>query len=899
MSEVEEKKIVAANPADDDDDEDIDQLIIDLQSHHGDAADDDEEAEEEHAAGAARVVPEDQLQTDPNSGLSSDEVSRRRKKWGLNQMSEENESLIIKFIMFFVGPIQFVMELAAILAAGLSDWVDFGVICGLLGLNAAVGFIQEYQAGSIVEELKKTLANTAVVIRDGHLVEIPANELVPGDILHLEDGTVVPADGRIVTEDCFLQIDQSAITGESLAVDKHYGDACFSSSTVKTGEGFMIITATGDNTFVGRAAALVNQAAGGTGHFTEVLNGIGTILLVLVIVTLLLVWTACFYRTDKIVKIMRYTLAITIIGVPVGLPAVVTTTMAVGAAYLAKKKAIVQKLSAIESLAGVEILCSDKTGTLTKNKLSLHEPYTVEGVAADDLMLTACLAASRKKKGLDAIDKAFLKSLINYPVAKNLLTKYKVLEFHPFDPVSKKVTALVESPEGQKITCVKGAPLFVLKTVEEDHALSEEVRENYENKVAELASRGFRALGVARKIEDQQWEILGVMPCMDPPRDDTAQTVAEARRLGLRVKMLTGDAVGIAKETCRQLGLGTNIYDAERLGLGGMGGDMSGSELGDFVENADGFAEVFPQHKYNVVEILQNRGYLVAMTGDGVNDAPSLKKADTGIAVEGATDAARSAADIVFLAPGLSAIIDALKTSRQIFHRMYSYVVYRIALSLHLEIFLGLWIAILDRSLDIDLVVFIAIFADVATLAIAYDNAPFSPKPVKWNLPRLWGMSIILGVILAVGSWICLTTMFLPRGGIIQNFGSIDGVLFLEISLTENWLIFITRAVGPFWSTVPSWQLAGAVFGVDVIATMFCLFGWWSDNWTDIVTVVKIYVWSLGVFFSMAGAYYLMSESEAFDNFMNGRKKEHAGSRSLEDFLAAMNRVSTQHETDK
>jgi len=247
MSEVEEKKIVSQQ--DEDEDEDIDQLIIDLQSHHGDA-DDEEEEEEEHVAGAARVVPEDQLQTDPNVGLSSDEVSKRRKKWGLNQMSEENESLIIKFVMFFVGPIQFVMELAAILAAGLADWVDFGVICGLLGLNAAVGFIQEYQAGSIVDELKKTLANTAVVIRDGHLTEIPANELVPGDILHLEDGTVVPADGRIVTEDCFLQIDQSAITGESLAVDKHYGDACFSSSTVKTGEGFMIITSTGDNTFV-------------------------------------------------------------------------------------------------------------------------------------------------------------------------------------------------------------------------------------------------------------------------------------------------------------------------------------------------------------------------------------------------------------------------------------------------------------------------------------------------------------------------------------------------------------------------------------------------------------------------------------------------------------------------
>lgn len=893
MSETHEKPL---DPKiEEDEDEDIDQLVLDLQSHHALGDDDDEEGNDDQQ-GSFIQVPEELLKTDPQTGLTDEEVTKRRKKYGPNQMAEEKENLFLKFIMFFVGPIQFVMEAAAILAAGLGDWVDFGVICALLLLNACVGFVQEYQAGSIVDELKKTLANSAFVVRNGQLVEVPSAEVVPGDILQLEDGTVIPADGRIVSEECLLQVDQSAITGESLAVDKKNGDSCYSSSTVKTGEAFMVVTSTGDNTFVGRAAALVNKAGAGTGHFTEVLNGIGTTLLVFVIATLLVVWTACFYRTVRIVPILRYTLAITIIGVPVGLPAVVTTTMAVGAAYLAKKQAIVQKLSAIESLAGVEILCSDKTGTLTKNKLSLHEPYTVEGVEPDDLMLTACLAASRKKKGLDAIDKAFLKSLINYPRAKAALTKYKVVEFQPFDPVSKKVTAIVESPEGERIICVKGAPLFVLKTVEDDHPIPEDIHENYQNTVAEFASRGFRSLGVARKRGEGHWEILGIMPCMDPPRDDTAQTVNEARRLGLRVKMLTGDAVGIAKETCRQLGLGTNIYDADRLGLGG-GGDMAGSEIADFVENADGFAEVFPQHKYNAVEILQSRGFLVAMTGDGVNDAPSLKKADTGIAVEGATDAARSAADIVFLAPGLSAIIDAIKTSRQIFHRMYAYVVYRIALSLHLELFLGLWIAILNQSLDINLVVFIAIFADVATLAIAYDNAPYDPLPVKWNLPRLWGMSIILGVILAVGTWITLTTMFVSKGGIVQNFGSIDGIIFLQISLTENWLIFVTRSQGPFWTSIPSWQLGGAVLIVDIIATCFTLFGWWSQNWTDVVTVVRTWIFSFGVFCVMGGAYYLMSTSEGFDNFCNGKSsKPQSDRRSLEDFLVSMQRVSTQHE---
>ena len=764
-----------------------------------------------------------------------------------------------------------------------------------------MGFIQEFQAGSIVEELKKTLALKAVVLREGRLIEIEAPMVVPGDILQLDEGTIIPADGRIVTDDAYLQIDQSSLTGESLAIDKHKNDTCYGSSAVKRGSCFMIVTATGDNTFVGRAAALVNAASSGTGHFTQVVHSIGAVLLTLVVFSLLGVWISGFYRSNDIVKILRHTLAITIIGVPVGLPAVVTTTMAVGAAYLAKKKAIVQKLSAIESLAGVQILCTDKTGTLTKNKLSLHEPYTVQGVEPEDLMLTACLAASRKRKGMDAIDKAFFKALKYYPRAKQALLKYKCVEFHPFDPVSKKVAAIVESPQGERIICVKGAPLFVLKTVEEDHKIPEEIEVAYKNKVAEFATRGFRSLGVARKRGDSSWEILGIMPCADPPRHDTAKTINEAKSLGLSIKMLTGDAVGIARETSRQLGLGTNVFNAERLGIAG-GGTMSGSEVYDFVEAADGFAEVFPQHKYSVVEMLQQRGNLVAMTGDGVNDAPSLKKADTGIAVEGASDAARSAADIVFLAPGLSAIIDGLKTSRQIFHRMYAYVVYRIALSLHLEIFLGLWIAIQNRSLNLELVVFIAIFADIATLAIAYDNAPYSIRPVKWNLPRLWGMSVLLGIVLAAGTWIALTTMIVQGsdGGIVQNFGRVDAVLFLQITLSENWLIFITRANGPFWSSIPSWQLTGAIFLVDILATFFCLFGWFAGgHQTSIVAVVRIWLYSFGVFCVMAGVYYLLQDSVTFDNIVHGKRlraQKKMKRKEMEDFIVSLNRVSTQHE---
>jgi H+-transporting ATPase len=669
-------------------------------------------------------------------------------------------------------------------------------------------------------------------------------------------------------------------------VDKYLGDICYASSAVKRGAAFLVITATGDSTFVGRAAALVNTASAGSGHFTEVLNSIGATLLGSVICCILLVWVSSFFRSSDILRILEFTLGITIIGVPVGLPAVVTTTMAVGAAYLAKKQAIVQRLSAIESLAGVEILCSDKTGTLTKNKLSLAEPYTVPGVDREELMLTACLAASHKKKGIDAIDKAFLKTLRFYPEAKRLLAQYRVLEFYPFDSVSKKVTAIVQSLEGDRMICVKGAPLVVLKTVEEDHAVPETIDIAYKNKVAEFATRGFRSLGIARKREGHPWEILGIMPCSDPPRHDTFKTISEAKTLGLSVKMLTGDAVGIARETSRQLGLGTNVYNAEKLGLSG-GGDMPGSEVYDFVEAADGFAEVFPQHKYAVVDILQKRGYLVAMTGDGVNDAPSLKKADTGIAVEGSSDAARSAADIVFLAPGLSAIIDALKISRQIFHRMYAYVVYRIALSIHLESFLGIWICLYDDSLNLQLIVFLAIFADIATLAIAYDHAPYSRTPVKWNLPRLWGTSIILGLVLSAGTWVTLSTMLVggETGGIIQGYGQRDSVLFLEIALTENWLIFITRANGPFWSSMPSWQLISAVLFVDILATLFCIFGWFVPGPTSIISIARVWVFSIGVFCIMGGLFYLLQGSTGFDNLMHGRSPRMSPrQRSLEDF---------------
>ncbi|KAJ5787070.1 P-type ATPase [Penicillium paradoxum] len=876
-------------------------------------------------AGETSAYPPALFDTDVREGLSDEEVIARRKKHGWNRLKAQKQNYFIKFLSFFNGPVQWVMEVsntidqydaiemkhmlikfshlqvAIILAGGLQDWIDFSIIVALMLLNAIVGFGQEYHAGNIVESLKQTLALKALVIRNGSLVEINSEEVVLGDILLVEDGTIIAADGKLLCENAYIQVDQSGITGESLSVDKRKEDLIFSSSVVKRGKGFMVVTATGDHTYVGIAAALVMTAGNSAGHFSEVLKGMSGVLLVLVISTIFIVWIAGYYRSCPMVQMLEFTLAITVIGVPVGLPVVVTTTLAVGASNLANKQAIVQKLSAIESLAGVEILCTDKTGTLTRNKLTLGEPYVVPGITEDELMVTACLAANRNKGGIDAIDKVFLKGLRNRPWAKSQIVSYKTREFHPFDPVSKKVTAIVEAPDGETVICVKGAPMTVLRTVGKDTTLCSQFFKDYEAKVNEFASRGFRALGVARKRQGRPWEVLGIIPCLDPPRHDTAKTILEAQNLGLSIKMLTGDTAAIARETARGLGLGTNIYNIERLGVTGAG-SMPGSEVNDFVEAADGFAEVYPQHKYSVVEILQRRGYLVAMTGDGVNDAASLKKADTGIAVEGASDAARSAADIVFLASGLSAIIDAIKISRQIFHRMYAYVVYRIALSLHLEIFLGLWVVVRNEILDLRLVVLFAIFAEIATLTIAYDNASYSPSPVKWNQPRLWGESILLGLILAGGSWITLGTMLLQGedGGVIEGRGSRDAVLFLQISLTQSWLILITRITGSgsksLWANRPSVYLVAAVVAVNLTATFMTAYGIFSHP-TSWLTIWRVWILSFGVTCVNALVYILAHTSRKFDNLMHGKSpRSKDKERSWEDFGLNMQRMANQHE---
>jgi H+-transporting ATPase len=390
-------------------------------------------------------------------------------------------------------------------------------------------------------------------------------------------------------------------------------DAVYYTTGCKRGKAYAVVTHGAQASFVGRTASLV-QGAQDSGHFKAIMNQIGMSLLVLVVIFILAAWIGGFYRHLKIatpddssINLLHYALILLIIGVPVGLPVVTTTTLAVGAAYLAKEKAIVQKLTAIESLAGVDILCSDKTGTLTANQLSIREPFLMDGVDINWMMAVAALASSHNIKALDPIDKITILTLKRYPKAKEMIAEgWKTESFLPFDPVSKRITAVV-THKGIRYTCCKGAPKAVLSIsncTEEQSAL-------FKAKATEFARRGFRSLAVAVREEDGPWQMLGMLSLFDPPRSDTAQTIAEAQALGLSVKMLTGDAIAIAKETCRMLALGTRVYNSDKL----LHSDMTGSAIHDLCERADGFAEVFPEHKYQVVEMLQQRGHLTAMTG--------------------------------------------------------------------------------------------------------------------------------------------------------------------------------------------------------------------------------------------------------------------------------------------
>ncbi|MGB8264511.1 MAG: plasma-membrane proton-efflux P-type ATPase [Dehalococcoidales bacterium] len=741
-------------------------------------------------------------------GLSKAEAQTRLEKYGYNELTEKKNSAILLFLSYFWGPIPIMIIIAAVLSAVLRHWPDLAVIVALLLLNAIVGFREVHQAGNVIAALKKKLAVLAKVKRDGAWVSIPSRELVPGDVVRVRIGDIVPADARLFDGEP-VEVDQSALTGESLPVEHKPGDAVYSGSIIKRGEIDALVYATGSGTFYGKTAELV-KATETHSHLQRAVTKIANFLIYIALALGILILTVSLLRHDPLLDVVRFVLVLTIAAVPVAMPAVISVTMALGARALALKQAIVTKLTSIEELAGVDVLCSDKTGTLTQNKLMMGTPFTIDKITPEQIILDAALASRAEDK--DTIDLAVLAGIKDTEKLKT----YQVTHFQPFDPVHKRTEATIKTQGQAEFKVTKGAPQVILAL----DTNSASIKSRVDQAVNGFAARGFRSLGVAHTDSQGQWQFVGIIPLSDPLREDSKATIETAEKMGLRVKMVTGDQLAIAKEIGRQLDLGTDIIDAS---LFNDDKNQKTAQLDDIIERADGFAQVFPEHKYHIVEVLQKHGHIVGMTGDGVNDAPALKKADAGIAVDGATDAARAAADIVLLLPGLSVIIDAIKESRKIFRRMTNYAIYRIAETIRVLLFLTLAILIFNfYPVTAIMIVLLAIMNDGAMLAIAYDNVLYSNQPETWNMRQVLGISSILGIFGVLSSfglfYVGLDVLHLSKDVVMT-------LMYLKFSIAGHLTVFVARTREPFWSEKPARILLLAVGGTQVLATFIAVYG--------------------------------------------------------------------------
>ena len=741
-------------------------------------------------------------------GLSQAEAQKRLIQYGPNAIVEKKTNAFLKFLSYFWGPIPWMIEVAVILSGVVRHWMDFGIIFFLLLSNAVVGFWEEHQAGNAIEALKARLAINARAKRDGKWTTPKASELVPGDVIRLRLGDIIPADARLLAGDP-VEVDQSALTGESLPVTVKPGGAVFSGSILRQGEIDAIVYATGTKTYFGKTAQLV-QEAHTVSHFQRSVLKIGDYLIILATALVILILAVALFRGDPVLTTLEFCLVLLVAAIPVAMPTVLSVTMAVGARLLAKKEVVVTRLSAIEELAGVDILCSDKTGTLTQNKLTLGDPFSVNNIPGDQVILWAALASRAEDK--DTIDLAVIGGVKD----EKALKSYQILHFQPFDPVHKRTEATVKGGDGKQFFVAKGAPQVILAMATN----AEEVKPAVDKAVNEFAGRGFRSLGVARADEEGKWQFSGVLPLFDPPRDQAKATIASALHMGVKVKMVTGDQVAIARETAKQLGMGTDILDATSLG------DMKQQvtdQSAEAIEKADGFAQVFPEHKFHIIEVLQKRGHFVGMTGDGVNDAPALKQADCGIAVSGATDAARAAASIVLLAQGLSVIIDAIKESRRIVQRMNSYAIYRIAETLRVLLFMVLAILVFNfYPVTAVMIVLIAVLNDGAILSIAYDNVHYKDQPEAWNMRLVLGIATVLGV---VGPIAAFGLFYLGDRVLHLGHPQLQTLMYLLLSVAGHLTIFLTRTRGPLWSIRPARILWMAVLGTQAIATLIAVYG--------------------------------------------------------------------------
>jgi H+-transporting ATPase len=747
------------------------------------------------------------LETSPN-GLTQSEAQERIGRFGRNEVVDKEKNPVLDFLSRYSGPMPWLLELAMALSYILGHYLELVIIFALLTINAIIGFLHTRSSRKALDLLKRRLAVKARVLRDGQWVVRDATELVPGDIVGVGLGDLAPADAKLLG-DGEVSADQSALTGESLPVTVRESGIVYSSSIMKRGEARCIVVNTGANTYFGKTAELV-KIAKPVSHQEQIMMAVVKYMIYLSTAALIIVAAdATLVRAD-ILSMLNLALTFLLGAVPVALPAVFAVVLSVGAMELARKGALVTRLDSIEDAASIESLCLDKTGTITQNKLSVSNPTTFEGSEKQDVALVASLASREETK--DVIDL----TVIEYARATDIDTSaYKQISFTPFDPATKRSEALIDR-KGERFKVTKGAPQVIMSIC---RSSSEETLTQANKMVEELSQKGYRTIAVATSEGDasNSFRLVGFLPLADPPRPDSKSVIEELRTLGVTPKMLTGDNIAVAKEIARQVSIGDKIYRMSDLA------GLSETEQARILDEYDGFAEIYPEDKYRIVRLLQSRGHMVGMTGDGVNDAPALKQAEVGIAVSNSADVAKASASIVLTEPGTQQIIEAMKTSRQIYQRMLTWVINKVTKVIQLVGLLTLGYFWLHGALVSVLGMVLIVFSnDFVTMSLATDNVKYTSSPNLWNVRKITLASLVIGALLVMEGAIAVLIGMDYFG---LTWGPLQSFVMLMLVFTSQFRVFIVRERRHCWSSQPGRELIIASVATVVGFALLGIYG--------------------------------------------------------------------------
>ena len=750
------------------------------------------------------------LHVNPDTGLTRADVDARRKEHGYNEVVEQKGHPILRFLGKFWGVSAWMLELIMILSAVLRKYSDLIVVGALLVVNAVLSFMQERRAAGVVETLRKRLQVSARVLREAGWQVIPSRELVPGDIVRVRSGDIIPADVKLLTG--ALSVDQSALTGESRDVDKAPGNVLSSGSIVRRGEGNGVVMLTGAQTYFGRTTELVQQARPKL-HIEAVVAKVVRWLFVIVGTLLGVVIVLSLSRGTPLLEMVSLMLVLLMSAVPVALPVMFTVSMAVGSKELAKLGVLVTRLSAAEDAATMDVLCVDKTGTITMNQLAVTGVIPLEHATEADVLFAGALASQEANQ--DPIDLAFLAAAKERHIFDGL-PEVTPISFAPFDSKNRMTEAVIEQ-NGQRLRVMKGA----VRTVAEACGLQPEAIKALEVRISESALKGYRSLAVARGPETGTPKLVGLVTLYDPPRPDAKQLIAELRGLGVSVKMLTGDALAVASEIAQGVGL-LNIRRVADLKAASA---QAGSEAVDLLAGVDGFAEVYPEDKYIVVQHLQAAGHVTGMTGDGVNDAPALRQAEVGIAVSSATDVAKGAASVVLTEPGLTNIVTLVEQGRTIYQRVLTWIVNKISRTILKAAFVAIAFVVTGKFVVSAFAMLLLVFmTDFAKISLATDYVQPSRKPETWNIGGFITVSIVLGVAMVVETLLALSIGW-SHFGLATNDNALYTFSFLMLLYFAAFSIVSARERRWFWTTMPSKTLVAALTADVVVGTGLTLIG--------------------------------------------------------------------------